>query len=187
MDKESLVAAGFHSNEGYRHHEEYLKAKNHPAKRVEAMAESGFVERFDRMSDRLKPLLKPQDVFERDWYVTPEVPLTGSVEGQEFTVFLSIQLQNPTNPRWTKISPYIRTDGRDPEGMQGMNMHRNFCEIWEKSERQNEPLKDLDHVEETVEVYFKALAELSPQQLYEIGVPSDYIPEPIQLKLEEVT
>ena len=182
MDKENLIAAGFHFYEGDRHAVEYSKVIDEPAKRIEGVGELGYVVRFNRMIDKVRPLLKPQESYGRDWHITPEVPLAGVVEGQDFTVYLSIQVQNPGSND-ESVAPHIRTDGKRPLGMSGMQTSRSSCERWEESQRRDEPLEELDHVEESVEVYLRALAELTPQQLHELGFPSDYSPEAIQLSL----
>lgn len=186
MDRQNLVAAGFHSHEGYRHHDEYNRTKDAPAKRIEGVAELGFVERFNRMSERLQPLLKSQGSYDKDWHITPEVPLTGMVEGQEFTVHLSIQVQYP-GKGGERIHPHIHTDGRPAGGMSGIHTSRRFCDLWENSERKNQPLEELDQVEEIVEIYLETVAALTPKQLHDLGFPSEYVPEDVQLSLLDYT
>jgi hypothetical protein len=177
-----MVAAGFHSSEIQRHREEYLRSLDISPNKVPGTEELSFVERFDLLLEKIKPLLKSEDVFDRDWYITPEVPISGVAEGKNFTVFLSIQYQKVSN----MITPEIRTDDdKRPGGMRGMYTTRESCERWLSSERKEEPLEELDHVEEAVEVYLTAAAALSPKELYELGFPTDYVPEGIQLTLED--
>lgn len=183
MNRESIVAAGFHWSENQRHKHELFKIESEPVAPIPNPESLNLLERFNQMRSRLEPLLKPMNLYNRDWYLTPEVPLTGEVEGEKVVVHLSIQVQKGKLTDYYHIAPQIRA-GSENAISGGMYVSRGGASAqYDRTEGEDE---SLDSVEETVNVYFETVASLSPKELMELEFPPEFVPEDIQLSLEGI-
>jgi hypothetical protein len=168
MDKQELLEVEYHWREQERHLSERQRLINASPVSPEFTPEANSTERFDVAYARIKPLIKLLRLGYHDWYVTPEVPVTGTVEGEEISVKLSFNIQGDTIHPWINSHPTKPYNGK---GVHDLWASRDWCVATDagKSSDSGSYPKRLAHIEELIDVYFAQVEQMSPEQREEAG------------------
>jgi hypothetical protein len=169
MDKQELLEIEYHWREHERHLVERRRLINASPTSPEFTPDANSAERFDAVLARIKPLIRRVKLgYMSEWDVTPEIPITGMVEGEEVNIKLSFNIQSGTIYPWINSHP---TRAYDSKGVDGLWIDRQWCEATDagKSSDSGSYPKRLAHIEELADVYFAQVETMSTEQLDELG------------------